>query len=874
MAIAKELVQIKNKDQIFELTKQANQAKKAFQTYTQEQVDKIVASVALTAVEHHLPLAKQAIQETQMGVFEDKVIKNLVGSEYVFNHIRHQKTVGIINEDQELGVTEIAEPIGVIAGIVPVTNPTSTTIFKTLIALKTRNPIIFSFHPKAINCSINTAKLLYEAAIAAGAPEGCIGWIEKPSLEATNELMNHNAVDLILATGGAGLVNAAYSCGKPALGVGPGNVPAYIETSANIAQAVHDIVLSKTFDNGTICASEQSVIVDQVIAQAVKDEFIKHQAYFLNDEECKKLAKVAIDAIRGSMNPAVVGQSASKIASMAGISVPKGTKILIVPQKGVGVKYPLSQEKLSPILAFYTVANSNEGVRRAIEITEFGGLGHSAVIHSNNEEVITEFCSQVQCGRLLVNSPSAFGGVGDSYNHLPPSFTLGCGSNGRNSTTDNVGIKNLLNIKRRANRKVDERWFRVPPRIFFEPGSLSYLAQLKGERAIIVTDKIMVKLGYVAKATRWLEQAGISYHIFDDVEPDPTTDTVENGLRMFTQFQPDIIIALGGGSPMDAAKGMWLFYEEPDATFDGLKLKFLDIRKRAYEYPELGRKAQFVAIPTTSGTGSEVTAFSVITDKKTGVKYPLADYALTPDVAIIDSNLVMTVPQSVTADTGFDVLVHALEAYVSIMASDYTDALALKAIELIFEYLPQAYADGSNAIAREKVHNASCLAGMAFTNAFLGINHSMAHILGGKYHIPHGRANAILLPHVIKYNSSQPSKLACYPKYNTYQAPDRYRKVAAILGLPASTVEEGVNSLIGRIQDLMQELQIPATIAECGVDEKIFAKDVNSLALQAFADQCTISNPRMPLVTELEELYWQAFGSAEEETELTETNSK
>lgn len=800
-----------------------------------------------------------------MGVFEDKVIKNLVGSEYVYNHIRDQKTVGIINEDKQLGITEIAEPIGVIAGIVPMTNPTSTTIFKTLIALKTRNPIIFSFHPKALNCSINTAKLLYEAALAAGAPDGCIGWIEQPSLEATNELMAHEGVDIILATGGSGMVNAAYSCGKPALGVGPGNVPAYIEATADVAQAVHDIVLSKTFDNGTICASEQSVIVDEAIAEAVKAEFVEHQAYFLNEDECKKLAKVAIDETRGSMNPAVVGQSATVIAQMAGIIVPEGTKILVTPQKGVGAKYPLSQEKLSPILAFYTVTDSEEGTKRAIEITEFGGLGHSAVIHSSDQAVIAEFCNKVQCGRLLVNSPSALGGVGDSYNYLPPSFTLGCGSNGRNSTTDNVGIHNLLNIKRRANRKIDERWFRVPSQIFFEPGSLSYLSKIKGERAIIVTDKMMVELGYVEKATRWLDQAGIKYQIFDDVEPDPSVETVENGLRVFKLFQPDIIIALGGGSPIDAAKGMWLFYEDPDATFDGLKLKFLDIRKRAYKFPELGHKAQFVAIPTTSGTGSEVTAFSVITDKKAGVKYPLADYALTPNVAIIDSDLVMTVPQSVTADTGLDVLVHAIEAYVSVMASDYTDALALKAIELVFKYLPQAYHNGSDKIAREKMHNASSMAGLAFTNAFLGINHSMAHALGAKYHIAHGRANAILLSHVIKYNSSKPSKLAYYPKYNTYQAPERYRKIAALLGLPASTVTEGVDSLIKKIAELMEELKIPATLRECGVEEKQFGNDVNDLAYQAFADQCTVSNPRMPLVTELQELYWEAYGKVDKQ---------
>lgn len=839
------------------LVGKAVKAKVELAKFSQEQVDKIVESMALAGVDAYLRLAHMAVEETKMGICEDKAIKNLVATEYVFNHIRNVKTVGVLHRDEQLGITEYAEPIGVIAGVTPVTNPTSTTMFKSLIAMKTRNPIIFAFHPKAQNCSAAAAKIMLQAAIEAGAPEGCISWIEEPSIEATNLLMTHPGVDLILATGGSGLVKAAYSSGKPALGVGPGNVPAYIEKTANIPQAVHDIVLSKTFDNGTICASEQAIIVDEDIASQVKAELIKLGGYFLNDLETKKVEEIAIDAKRGGMSPQVVGQSAETIARLAGIRVPAGTRLLIAPLKGVGEKYPLSREKLSPIIAYYEVKGPSEGIKRAIEMTEFGGLGHSAVIHSTDQTVIDRFCHEVKVGRLLINSPSALGGVGDSYNYLPPSFTLGCGSAGGNSTADNVGIKHLISIKRRADRKIDEKWFRVPPRIYFEPGSIRYLAQLKGKRAQIVTDKMMVSLGYVDKATRWLDEAGIQYKIFSDVEPDPSVETVMRGVSEMRQFEPDTIIAIGGGSAIDAGKCMWLFYEHPDITFQNLKLRFQDIRKRAFLFPQL--KAEFVAIPTTSGTGSEVTAFTVITDRTNNIKYPITDYAVTPHVAIIDPDFTMTIPPKVTADTGLDVLVHALEAYVSIMASDYTDALALKAIEIVFEYLPKAYKNGSDRLAREKMHNASCLAGMAFTNAFLGINHSLAHALGGEFHIPHGRANAVLMPAVIKYNGSRPTKLMPYPKYNTYQAPERYARVARMLGLQAETPEEGVNSLIAAILRLMEEVGMPLSIKECGVPEKQFEQAVDKLANQAFADQCTVTNPRLPLIEELKEILRSSY---------------
>ncbi len=839
------------------LVKQAAQAGRDLAKLNQEQVNKIVEAMVLAGVDDHLRLARLAVEETKMGVYEDKAIKNLVATESVYNHIRDIRTVGVVGRDEQLGITEYAEPVGIIAGVTPVTNPTSTTMFKAIIALKARNPIIFAFHPKAQRCSVEAAKVVLEAAIAVGAPEGCISWIDEPSVEATKALMLHPGVKMILATGGSGLVKAAYSSGKPALGVGPGNVPAYIDGSADIPQAVHDIMLSKTFDNGTICASEQAIIVDQAVASQVKAKLVNLGAYFLNDLEIRKVEEVAIDAKRGGMSPAVVGQSAQTIATLAGICVPDGTRLLVAPLNAVGEKYPLSREKLSPIIAYYEVKDYSEGTARALQMVQFGGMGHSAVIHSTNELAIDEFYQKIPVGRLLVNSPGALGGVGDSYNYLPPSFTLGCGAAGSNSTTDNVGVKHLFTVKRRADRKIDERWFRVPPRIYFEPGSIRYLSQVKGKRAQIITDEMMVELGFVAKATRWLDKAGVTYRIFSDVEPDPSVDTVMRGTEAMRQFEPDTIIAIGGGSAIDAAKGMWLFYEHPTLSFGNLRLKFQDIRKRAFRYPDL--KTEFIAIPTTSGTGSEVTAFTVITDKTKNVKYPLADYVMTPHVAIIDPNFTQTVPARVTADTGLDVLTHALEAYVSVMASDYTDALALKALELVFAYLPRAYQDGSDAEAREKMHNASCLAGMAFTNSFLGINHSLAHALGAEFHLPHGRANAIILPEVIKYNGSRPTKLMPYPKYNRYEAGERYAKVARMLGLNSTSTAEGVDSLSKAVRQLIQQLDVPTCLQSAGVDKKHFDRVVNRLADQAYADQCTISNPRLPLVEELKEILTAAF---------------
>ena len=844
---------------IDELVARATEAKRKLKTYNQEQIDTIVRAMALAGVENHVELARLAWEETGKGVYEDKITKNLFATEYIYNDIKHAKTVGLIEENEEEGYMKIAEPIGVIAGVTPVTNPTSTTMFKSLIALKTGNPIIFSFHPQALKSSIAAAKVMLAAAVAAGAPADCIGWIEQPSLEATNLLMKNQGISLILATGGAGMVEAAYSSGKPALGVGPGNVPCYIEKSANLRQAVTDLILSKTFDNGMICASEQAVIIDREVEAEVKKLMAENGCYFLNPAEIAALSKVAIDEKRQGMSPAVVGQSAVKIAELAGLMVPAETKILVAELEGVGPEFPLSREKLSPILACYIVSDYQEGIKRCEEMTEFGGLGHSAVIHSNNRQVINDFAQRVRAGRLLVNSPSTHGAIGDLYNTNTPSLTLGCGSMGKNSTTDNVSIGNLINIKRVALRKERMKWFKVPPKVYFEYGSLQYLAKLKGKKAVIVTDPLMVKLDYVDKVLYHLKKTGMDYQIFSEVEPDPSVETVEKGCRLMQDFEPDVIIALGGGSAIDAAKGMWLFYECPETDFGHLRLKFADIRKRTFPFPTLGRKATFVAIPTTSGTGSEVTAFAVITDKQKKIKYPLTDYELTPDIAILDPELVLTVPKSVTADTGMDVLTHAIEAYVSVMASDYTDALAEKAIKLVFEYLPLAYQDGKHKEAREKMHNASCLAGMAFTNAFLGLNHSMAHILGGKFHLPHGRANAILLPYVIQYNAAKPSKFAAFPQYEFYQASERYAEIARFLGLPAATTEEGVTSLIQAIRNLNGEFGIPLSLQETGISREEFQREVAEMADIAFNDQCTGANPRMPLVAEIEELYLQAY---------------
>lgn len=844
------------------LVDKASQALAQFMTMEQEQVDRIVKAMAMAGLDQHMRLAKMAIEETKRGVYEDKIVKNLFATEYIYHSIKYEKTVGIIDENELEGYVEVAEPVGVIAGVTPVTNPTSTTMFKALISVKTRNPIIFAFHPSAQKSSSEAARVMLEAAVAEGAPKDCIQWIETPSLEATQTLMGHPGVNLILATGGSGMVKSAYSTGKPALGVGPGNVPCYIEKTAEIKRAVTDLILSKSFDNGMICASEQAVILDREIADEAIEFMKENTCYFLYDEELRKVEDVVINKEKGAVNPVIVGQSAYDIARMAGVEVPKDTKLLVAPIDGVGPNYPLSREKLSPVLALYIVDGYEEGIKRAEEMVAFGGMGHSAVIHSEDEKVIDLFSERIKAGRLIVNSPSTHGAIGDIYNTNMPSLTLGCGSFGNNSTTSNVSAVNLINKKRVARRRVNMQWFRIPQRVYFEPGSTQYLEKMPDiSRAFIVTDPAMVELGYVNRVLYYLRKRRDYVHskVFSQVEPDPSIETVKRGTAEMNEFKPDVIIALGGGSAMDAAKAMWLFYEYPETDFTALRLKFMDIRKRTYKFPKLGRKTKMVAIPTTSGTGSEVTSFTVISDNEKNTKYPLADYELTPDVAIIDPDFVMTVPPRITADTGMDVLTHAIEAYVSVMASDYTDAMAMKAIQLVFEYLPRAYRDGSDRRAREKMHNASCIAGMAFTNAFLGINHSMAHKLGGEFNIPHGRANAILLPYVIEYNAQKPTKFTSFPKYEHYIADEKYAEIAKYLGLPASTTEEGVASLVKAIRDLMKELDMPATIAECGISRDAYEAKVEKLADNAFEDQCTTANPRMPLVKELEEIYWRAY---------------
>ncbi len=855
-------VELTAEQEIQKLIDKAKKAQEAFMQMDQAQIDTIVQAMALAGLDKHMYLAKIAIEETKRGVYEDKITKNLFATEYIYHSIKNDKTVGVIEDNEYDSFQKIAEPVGIVMGITPVTNPTSTTMFKSLISIKTRNPIIFGFHPSAQYCSSEAARILQEAAVKAGAPEGCIQWIDKPSMDKTNILMNHDDVALILATGGGAMVRAAYSCGKPALGVGPGNVPAFIEKTADIDQAVTDLILSKSFDNGMICASEQAVIIEEPIFDQVKKKMIANGCYFLNKEEIAKLTPSAMNVEKCAVNPAIVGQSAVKIAEMAGITVPATTKILVAEIEGVGTKYPLSAEKLSPVLACYKVKTADEGIARAAEVVEFGGMGHSSAIHSNDDAVIQRFANRLQTGRIIVNSPSTHGAIGDIYNTNLPSLTLGCGSYGRNSTSSNVTAVNLINVKRVARRTVNMQWFKVPDKIYFEKNATQYLAKMPDiTRVAIVTDPMMVQLGYVERVQHFLRQrqTPVAIEVFSEVEPDPSTTTVERGRAMMERFQPDCIIALGGGSPMDAAKGMWLFYEYPDTDFNNLKQKFMDIRKRIYKYPRLGRKAKFVAIPTTSGTGSEVTSFAVITDKENGnTKYPLADYELTPDVAIVDPEFVYSLPKVAVADTGMDVLTHAIEAYVSVMASDYTDGLAIKAIQLVFANLEKSALTGDK-VAREKMHNASTLAGMAFANAFLGINHSLAHKWGGEYHTAHGRTNAILMPHVIRYNAKKPTKFASFPKYTHFVADERYAEIARILGLPARTTEEGVKSLIKAIREMNEKLGIPATFQELGFDAKQFESRVDYLADRAFEDQCTTANPKLPLVTELADVYRDAF---------------
>ncbi|MCL1790032.1 MAG: bifunctional acetaldehyde-CoA/alcohol dehydrogenase [Peptococcaceae bacterium] len=833
-----------------------------FMFKTQEQVDDIVKAMAMAGLSRHMELAHAAIRETGRGVFEDKVTKNIFATEYIYHSIKYEKTVGVVDSNDYEDYVDVAEPVGVIAAVTPVTNPTSTTMFKAIIALKTRNPIIFAFHPGAQDSSSQAARVMLEAALQAGAPADCIQWVEAPSVEATRYLMNHKDIALVLATGGSGMVRAAYSTGKPALGVGPGNVPCYIEQTADVPQACTDLILSKTFDNGMICASEQAVIVDRAVAEAVEEYLRDNACYFLSPEEISKVEKIAISPDLDAVSPDIVGRSAYEIALRSGVDVAENTKILIAPLEGVGPEYPLSREKLSPILAYYVADSAEQGLRRAEEMVQFGGMGHSAVIHSKNDAVIDAFSRRMKTGRIIVNSPSSQGAIGDIYNTNMPSLTLGCGSYGQNSTTSNVTAVNLINKKKVARRRVNMQWFKIPEKIFFEYDSAQYLSKMPDiSRAFIVTDGVMADLGYVKKILYYLRKRRDYVHseVFTDVEPDPSIETVMRGVAAMQIYKPDVVIALGGGSVIDAAKAMWLFYENPQLDFAALTLKFMDIRKRVYKYPFLGKKAKMVAIPTTSGTGSEVTSFAVITDHRTGTKYPLADYELTPDVAIIDPEFVMSVPPQVTADTGIDVLTHAVEAYVSVMASDYTDALAVKAIQMVFEYLPVVYADGSDRLAREKMHNASTIAGMAFTNAFLGLNHAMAHKLGAEYGLPHGRANGILLPHVIAYNAEKPTKFTIFPKYSSFRADERYAEIARGLGLPAASSAEGVASLIAAVRALMQRIQMPSCLADCGIERHGYTVKIPALAEKAFEDQTVTSNPRLPLIKEIEEIYREAY---------------
>ena len=856
----------KVKQMIDELMEKAKIASEEYLKLDQETVDNIIKAMSMAGLEHHMELAKMAVEETGRGIYEDKITKNMFATEYIYHSIKHEKTVGIINENDEDDYVEIAEPVGIIAGVTPVTNPTSTTMFKSIIAAKTRNVIVFGFHPSAQNCSVKAAEILREAAVKAGAPENCILWIPEPSVMATSMLMHHPDVNLILATGGTGMVKNAYSCGKPALGVGPGNVPCIIEKTAKLKTSVNDLVMSKAFDNGMICASEQAVLVEKDIYKEFEDLMRKAGCYFVSPEEKEKLKDVMFEYVDGrgdKLKSHIPGKSPYEIAQMAGFEIPKDTKVIVVYEEGIGEGYPFSKEKLSPVLTYYIVENSEEALDKAERLLEFGGLGHSAVIHSEDREKILQFSEKMKAGRIIVNSPSTHGAIGDIYNTNMPSLTLGCGSFGGNSTTANVSSVNLINIKRVARRRVNMQWFKIPEKIYFEAGSIAYLEKMPDiERAFIVTDQGMVKLGYVDKILYHLRKREKHVHceIFDEVESDPSFETVNKGLEMMRNFKPDVIIALGGGSPIDAAKGMWLFYEHPDADPEGLKLKFMDIRKRTYKFPKLGIKTKMVAIPTTSGTGSEVTSFAVLTDKVNNKKYPLADYELTPDVAIVDPDLVLSLPKTVTADTGMDVLTHALEAYVSNMASDFTDGLSEKAVELVVNYLPKAYTDGANdKLAREKMHNASTIAGMSFTNAFLGVCHSLAHKIGAEFHLAHGRINAILLPYVIRYNATLPTKFVSFPKYEYFIADQKYAQMAKKIGLKADTVEEGVSSLISKVKELNDFLGIPKSLKEAEIDEAEFMAKVDMLADRAFEDQCTTANPRVPLVSELKQILIDSY---------------
>lgn len=839
-------------------------AQKIFSTYTQEQVDKIFLAAATAANKARIPLAKMAVEESGMGLVEDKIIKNHYAAEYVYNAYRHTKTCGVIEEDPTYGIKKIAEPVGLIAAVIPTTNPTSTAIFKTLIALKTRNAIIISPHPRAKKCTAEAAKIVLDAAVAAGAPEGIIGWIDVPSLELTNQVMKD--ADLILATGGPGMVKAAYSSGKPAVGVGPGNTPVIIDDTADIRMAVNSVIHSKTFDYGMICASEQSVTILESVYDQAKAEFLKRGCYFLNPEELDKVRATIL--INGALNAKIVGQPAPVIASMAGIKVPDNTKILIGEVESVDISEPFAHEKLSPVLAMYKAKTFDEALEKAAQLVADGGYGHtsSLYVNVNEKEKIAKHSDAMKTCRILINTPSSQGGIGDLYNFkLEPSLTLGCGSWGGNSVSANVGVKHLLNIKTVAERRENMLWFRAPEKVYFKKGCTPVALDELGtimhkKRAFIVTDSFLYKNGYTQKIEAKLDEMGIVHTCFYDVAPDPTLASAKAGAAAMRAFEPDCIIALGGGSAMDAGKVMWVLYEHPDANFDDMAMDFMDIRKRVYTFPKMGEKAYFVAIPTSSGTGSEVTPFAIITDQDTGVKWPLADYQLMPNMAIVDTDNMMSQPKGLTCASGIDVMTHAIESYVSVMASDYTQGLSLKAIKLVFDYLPRAYKDGNDVEARDHMANASCLAGMAFANAFLGLNHSMAHKLGAFHHLPHGIANAVILTEVMKYNSVEvPTRMGTFPQYEYPQALARYAEIGRYVGLTGKDDQEVFNKLVQKLEDLKKAIEIKPSIQAYGIDEKYFFDTLDNMTEQAFNDQCTAANPRYPLMSEIKELYTKCY---------------
>ena len=844
-------------------------AQEIFGTYSQEQVDKIFAAAAIAANQARIPLAEMAVEETGMGIVEDKVIKNHYAAEYIYNAYRYTKTCGVIEENKAYGIKKLAEPIGVIAAVIPTTNPTSTVIFKTLIALKTRNGIIISPHPRAKNSSIQAAKIILDAAVKAGAPEGIIDWIDAPSLDLTNMVMKE--ADTILATGGPGMVKAAYSSGKPAIGVGAGNVPAIIDDSADILLAVNSIIHSKTFDNGMICASEQSVIILNSIYDKVKQEFIDRGCYVLNSEETEKVRKTII--INGALNSKIVGQKAHKIAELAGVEVPENTKILIGEVESVDLSEEFAHEKLSPVLAMYRANSFDEAVEKAEQLIEDGGLGHTASLYVNTHtgtEKIEKFSHKMKTARILINTPSSQGGIGDLYNFkLTPSLTLGCGSWGGNSVSENVGVKHLLNIKTIAERRENMLWFRAPEKVYIKKGCLPVaLDELKNvmdkKKVFIVTDEFLFTHGYTKPITNKLEELGITYTTFSDVQPDPTLASAKEGAKLMDSFKPDCIIAIGGGSAMDAGKIMWVLYEHPEIDFMDMAMRFSDIRKRVYTFHKMGEKAYFIAVPTSSGTGSEVTPFAVITDEKTGIKYPLADYELMPKMAIVDTDMMMDAPKGLTSASGIDAVTHCLEAYASMMATEYTDGLALRSIKTIFEYLPTAYENGQDVVAREKMANAATMAGMAFANAFLGVCHSMAHKLGAFFHIPHGIANALMIDLVLRFNASEtPVKMGTFPQYSYPHTLRRYAEVAENLGLGGNSDEEKLENLIKAIDELKEKIGIKKTIRDYGVDEQEFLSKLDEMSKQAFDDQCTGANPRYPLIEEIKQMYLEAYYGGE-----------